>query len=150
MGLLDFLKNIIKNENTEVKEETTMKNQKQIIYEKMIEVTHTNTDGRQKLIKQLIKNDDFLKGNDYFQDELIGCDADIEDNEMPSGKKCINVIVRLDENKYPSHLGYIPENLEDELHEEVKKADGYSVDLYVNTEEDGKYSLKVKIKFYKL
>ena len=150
MRLLDFFKNIIKNETAEVKEETTMQNQKQTIYEKMIEVTHTNTEGRQKLIKQLIKNDDFLKGMDYFQEELIGCDADIEDGEMPSGKKCIKVVVRLEENKNPSQLGYIPENFEEELHEEVKKADGYSVDLYVNTEEDGKYSLKVKIKFYKL
>lgn len=150
MGILDFFKKSIKNKTVELNQESTVKNQKQVIYEKIIEVTRTNTEGRQKLIKQLIKNDDFLKGNDYFQDELVGCDVDIEDSEMPSGKKCINVIVRLDENKYPSQLGYIPENFEDELHNEIKKADGYSVDLYVNTEEDGKYSLKVKIKFYKL
>lgn len=68
---------------------------------------------------------------------------------MPSGKKCINVIVRLDDIKYSSKLGYISKNFEEELHEEVKKSNGYTIDLYVNAEENGKYSLKVKIKFYK-
>lgn len=57
---------------------------------------------------------------------------------MPSGKKCINVIVKLNENKYPSLLGYIPKNMEEELKEEVKKADAYKIGLYVNTEDNGK------------
>lgn len=87
MGILEFLKKSIKNEKTDIKPEMKIENKKEIVYDKMIEVTHTNTEGRQKLIKQLIKNDEFLNGNEYFQDDLICCDADIEDGEMPSGKK---------------------------------------------------------------
>lgn len=149
MGILDFLKKVLKSEDVNVIQEHAIENKKQIIYEKMIEVNNTSTEGRQKLIKQLIKNDDFIKDNNFFQNELIGCDVDIEDDEMPSGKKCIKVVVRLDDNGYSSQLGYIPESFEDELHSEVKKADSYSVDLYVSTEDNGKYSLKVNIKFYK-
>lgn len=123
---------------------------KEVLYEKTIIVTHTNTEGRQKLIKQLIKNDEDLKQQEYFQDDLICCDADIEDGEMPSGKECIKVVVKRGNNEYSYQVGYIPEEFEKELHNEVEKADGYSVDLYVSTEDDGKYSIKAKIKFYKI
>lgn len=123
---------------------------KEIIYEKMIDVDRTNTEGRQKLIKQLIKNDEFLKGNEYFQNDIICCDADLEESEMPSGKPCINVVVKREDSQYNYQVGYIPESMEKELKEEIKKAGGYSVDLFVSTEDDGKYSLKVKVKMYKL
>lgn len=123
---------------------------KELLFEKMYDVDRTNTEGRQKLIKQLIKNDDFLKGNDYFQTDLICCDAGLEESEMPSGKPCINVIVKREDSQYPYQVGYICEKDEKELKEEIEKAEGYSVDLYVSTEDDGKFSLKVKVKTFKL
>lgn len=123
---------------------------KEVVYEKMVAVTHTHTEGRQKLIKQLIKNDDFLKSQDYFQNDLIGCDADIEEGEMSSGKRCINVIVKREDNPYPYQVGYLDDAMIEEVEREVKNAGAYSIDLFVSTEDDGKYSLQVKIKCYKL
>lgn len=121
---------------------------KEVIYEKMIDVVKTNTEGRQKLIKQLIKNDEFLKEKEYFQNDIIFCDADLEESEMPSGKRCINVVVKREGSQYNYQVGYVPESIEKELQEEIKKAGGYSIDLFVSTEDDGKYSLKVKVKMY--
>lgn len=123
---------------------------KEVIYEKMIDVVRTNTEGRQNLIKQLIKNDEFLKEKEYFQNDRICCDADLEESKMPSGKRCINVVVKREGSQYNYQVGYVPESIEKELQEEIKKAGGYSIDLFVSTEDDGKYSLKVKVKMYKL
>lgn len=67
---------------------------------------------------------------------------------MPSGKPCINVVVKGEDSQYNYQVGYFPESMKKELQEEIKKAGGYSVDLFVSTEDDGKYSLKVKM--YKL
>ena len=114
----------------------------------MIVVTYTHTEGRQKLIKQLIKNDEYLRNNEFYKDDLLCCDSDLEDGEMPSGKECINVTVSRDGYKYPDLLGYITDDDEKELHEYIKKAAGYSTDLYVSTTENGKYSLKVRIQMY--
>lgn len=152
MKLFYLLKDISKN-GGKVPDKYTMglsSSNKEKLFEKMYDVDRTNTEGRQKLIKQLIKNDEFLKGNEYFQTDLICCDADLEESEMPSGKYCVNVIVKRDDSMYPYQVGYICEKDEKEVIEEIKKGEGYSVDLFVSTEDDGKYSLKVKVKTYKL
>lgn len=114
----------------------------------MIDVTYTHTEGRQKLIKQLIKEDEFLVGIEYFNDDLICCEVSLDDGEMPSGKECINVNVLRDGKQFPDHVGYIIDENEKELHENIEAAKAYSSDLYVSTTEEGKYALKVRVQMY--
>lgn len=127
----------------------SVKQEDNIIYDKKINVSYSHTEGRQKLIKQLIKDDEFLKGQEFFNDDMIICDTDLEEGEMPSEKQCINVNVLRDGNKYPDHLGYITDDDEKELKDNIGKAAAYKCDLYVSTTEDGKYSLKVRVRMYK-
>ncbi|HQB32203.1 MAG TPA: hypothetical protein PLI19_02615 [Erysipelotrichaceae bacterium] len=137
----------IKEEKIDFK--TKFQQNKKVIYDNIMEVKNTDSEGRQNLIKQLIKEDEFISGEHYYQDCLICCDADLEDAVLSNGKKGINVVVTLTNNKYPSLVGQIPEDKVEELLQEIKKGEGYSVDLYVSTEDSGKHSLKVRVKYYK-
>lgn len=122
---------------------TYNENLKNIIYDKTILLTHTNTEGRQRIIKKLVNDNSIEKSNDGI---LLGCNRDIEDGEMISGKKCINVVV-INARGYKDIVGYIPDNLIEELHTTVAESYGYSVDLYANQDDD-LYTLKARIKFY--
>ena len=91
----------------------------------------------------MVNDNSIEKSNDGI---LLGCNRDIEDGEMISGKKCINVVV-INARGYKDIVGYIPDNLIEELHTTVAESYGYSVDLYANQDDD-LYTLKARIKFY--
>ena len=145
-ALKDFFE--VNKINPEFVSKSETKPERKLICDKYYKVSYTHTEGRQKLIKQLIKEDDFLKDNDYFNNELVGCEVHLDDGEMPSGKECINVtVVRYGKN-LSDHVGYIIDAEMKELIKDLEPATTYSPDLYISTEDDGKLSVKVRVKMY--
>ena len=143
MGILDFLKKNILNENhNDIKtEEKTM----ELLYDEVIEVTHTNTENRQKILKKLWNDEEPI---DDIYGRLLACEPDIEDGEMLSGKKCIKVVV-LNDKGFNDELGYIPDKYYDVLHNYAGPTRGYKVDLYAKKELN-EYKLNVRIRFFEL
>lgn len=141
MGILDFLKKNVQNKNNSIKTEE----KKKLVYDEIIEVTHTNTENRQGIIKKLYQDEEPIEC-EYGR--LLACKPDIEDGEMLSGKKCIKVIVENDKG-FKDELGYIPDKYYDILHSYAGPTRGYTVDLYAKKEVE-EYKLNARIKFFDL
>ena len=121
-----------------------------LIYAKTIPVISTNTEGRQKLIKELIKNNNDLKLSDDLYQELLLCDCDIKEPEFKSKSKILEVFVNIEKNNniYPYTLGYISNEYNELFDAELHNNTYYSTTLYV-TKVDNLYNLEINIKFYK-
>ncbi|MGN1223114.1 MAG: hypothetical protein ACI4T1_03185 [Christensenellales bacterium] len=65
-------------------------NKKKIVYDNVIDITHTYYEGRQKIFRNLVQNHS-LSENEYGV--LLDCKSDIEDGKIMSGKPCVNVII---------------------------------------------------------
>lgn len=148
MNLLDRLAKILKTSNSIPKVKKTSKT---LIYDKTIPITNTNTEGRQKIIKQLIKEDDIPLSEDLFQETLL-CECDIKEPEFKSNTKILEVYANVYYEKYnetyPYTLGYITSEYKELFNEELHNNTYYSTTLYV-TKENDLYNLDINIKFYK-
>lgn len=116
-----------------------------IVYSKIISLTHCNTESRQKVIKELIKQDD-LFDTENITDEPLLCSTEIDECNPFGGKKILKVIVLL--NEFICDLGYIPHEYENELYNALNNSDNYSTTIFVSKEKNI-YNLKLEITFYK-
>lgn len=118
----------------------------EIIYSKIIDITNCDTDGRQKIIREIIKKNN-LDLSDNIQNELLDCSLEIDECELSGNSKRLQVITLLDDD-YIYTLGYIPKILEHELYQALDKSDTYNTELYV-TKKDNILNLQLEIIFKK-
>ncbi len=117
-----------------------------IICTELVNVEKCDTEGRQKIIKKLIKNSHLDLSND-IQNEILDCSSEIDECELEGGYKRLKVITLLDDGCIYT-LGYIPKGLEQKLYTALDKADKYSTNLYV-TKIDKFFNLKIEIIYTK-
>lgn len=117
-----------------------------IICTELVNVEKCDTEGRQEIIKKLIKNS-HLNLSDNIQNEILNCSSEIDECEFENGSKRLKVIVLLDDG-YIYTLGYIPKDQEKELYEALDKSDRYTTNLYV-TKVNKVFSLKIEIIYTK-
>lgn len=150
--MINILSNLLNafNKKTESKIIDNNKPKKILIYDKTIPVISTNTEGRQELIKELIKNDDDLKLSDDLYQELLLCDCDIKEPDFKSKSKILEVFVNIERNNniYPYTLGYISKEYDELFDDELHQNTYYSTSLYV-TKDNNLYNLDINVKFYK-
>lgn len=150
--MINILSNLLNafNRKTESKIIDNNKLKKILIYDKTIPVISTNTEGRQELIKELIKNDDDLKLSDDLYQELLLCDCDVKEPDFKSKSKILEVFVNIERNNniYPYTLGYISKEYDELFDDELHKNTYYSTSLYV-TKDNNLYNLDINVKFYK-
>lgn len=124
---------------------TNKKPDSKIVCSKLINVTHCNTENRQKVIKKLIEQDD-LFDTENPNNEPLSCSPEIDEYKSLSGRKMLKVIVLLDD--YICDLGYIPREFENELNAALNNSDNYYTNLFV-TKKNNIYYLKIQITFTK-
>ena len=150
--MINILSNLLNafNRKTESKIIDNNKPKKILIYDKTIPVISTNTEGRQELIKELIKNDDDLKLSDDLYQELLLCDCDIKEPNFKSKSKILEVFVNIERNNniYPYTLGYISKEYDELFDDELHQNTYYSTSLYV-TKDNNLYNLDINVKFYR-
>ena len=150
--MINILSNLLNafNRKTESKIIDNYKPKKILIYDKTIPVISTNTEGRQELIKELIKNDDDLKLSDDLYRELLLCDCDIKEPDFKSKSKILEVFVNIERNNniYPYTLGYISKEYDELFDDELHQNTYYSTSLYV-TKDNNLYNLDINVKFYR-
>lgn len=150
--MINILSNLLNafNRKTESKIIDNNKPKKILIYDKTIPVISTNTEGRQELIKELIKNDDDLKLSDDLYQELLLCDCDIKEPDFKSKSKILEVFVNIERNNniYPYTLGYISKEYDELFDDELHQNTYYSTSLYV-TKDNNLYNLDINVKFYR-
>lgn len=150
--MINILSNLLNafNRKTESKIIDNNKPKKILIYDKTIPVISTNTEGRQELIKELIKNDDDLKLSDDLYQELLLCDCDIKEPDFKSKSKILEVFVNIERNNniYPYTLGYISKEYNELFDDELHQNTYYSTSLYV-TKDNNLYNLDINVKFYR-
>ena len=150
--MINILSNLLNafNRKTESKIIDNNKPNKILIYDKTIPVISTNTEGRQELIKELIKNDDDLKLSDDLYQELLLCDCDIKEPDFKSKSKILEVFVNIERNNniYPYTLGYISKEYDELFDDELHQNTYYSTSLYV-TKDNNLYNLDINVKFYR-
>lgn len=150
--MINILSNLLNafNRKTESKIIDNNMPKKILIYDKIIPVISTNTEGRQKLIKELIKDDDDLKLSDDLYQELLLCDCDIKEPDFKSKSKILEVFVNIERNNniYPYTLGYISKEYDELFDDELRQNTYYSTSLYV-TKDNNLYNLDINVKFYK-
>lgn len=150
--MINILSNLLNafNRKTESKIIDNNKPKKILIYDKTIPVISTNTEGRQELIKELIKNDDDLKLSDDLYQELLLCDCDIKEPDFKSKSKILEVFVNIERNNniYPYTLGYISKEYDELFDDELHQNTYYSTSLYI-TKDNNLYNLDINVKFYR-
>ena len=148
MKLKDFINktfnNILSNnKKSEIKNKNEHK--QTTIYSKTFTITHSDTDSRQKIIKELIKENELSLSED-LEFEPLFCSSEIEEGTMLSGKKCLKVITIY--NDFICELGYIPKEFEPELYDALNNSDNYTTSLYV-TKKNNIYYIQLEIEFFK-
>ena len=150
--MINILSNLLNafNRKTESKIIDNNKPKKILIYDKTIPVISTNTEGRQELIKELIKNDDDLELSDDLYQELLLCDCDVKELDFKSKSKILEVFVNIERNNniYPYTLGYISKEYDELFDDELHQNTYYSTSLYV-TKDNNLYNLDINVKFYR-
>lgn len=148
MNLLD---RILKKVNINNSSSNIEKPKKALIYDKIIPIVNTDTDGRQKIIKKLLKENDISLSEDIFQESLF-CECDIKEPEFKSKTKILEVYANIyyeeSNNTYPYTLGYITNEYQELFNDELHNNTYYSTSLYVSKNEK-LYTLDVRIQFYK-
>lgn len=86
--IISFVKN-----NTLQKQNVNLSTpKKELIYDKIIPVSNSDTEGRQKIIRKLLKESDIPLSDDIFQ-ECLFCECDIKEPNFKSKSKILEVFI---------------------------------------------------------
>lgn len=140
--IIDLLTN--NNNNNQTNQSTNKEPPKKtLIYDKIIPLINTNTEGRQKIIKKLLKEDSIPLNEDIYLEPLC-VECGIKEPEFESKTKILEVYVTLD---YDYTMGYIHKDYIELLDERLHNNTCYSTILYAS-KDDKKYNLDVGIQIY--